>query len=336
MNILLTGGAGYIGSHTAVVLIQAGHEVVLLDNFCNSDPSVLERLAKIVEKPIPCIEADVRDTDLVEKVLREYQIDAVIHFAGLKSVAESATDPILYYENNVSGSISLVRAMQKAHIKTIVFSSSACVYGDPVYLPYDEKQPTNPMNTYGWTKLQVEQILKSVADSDPQWAISCLRYFNPVGAHESGLIGENPNGIANNLMPYIVKVASGELPHLTVYGNDYDTIDGTGVRDYIHVMDLAEGHLAALNYLKVHPGFDVVNLGTGNGSSVLQVIASYEKASGKTLEYNFGKRREGDLAEYFGDASKARENYGWVAKRDLDKMSEDLENWRKSTDSAEL
>ena len=324
MHILLTGGAGYIGSHTAVVLIQAGHEVVLLDNFCNSDPSVLERLAKIVGKPVPRIEADVRDTDIVEKVLREYQIDAVIHFAGLKSVGESATDPILYYENNVCGSVSLIKAMQKANIKTIVFSSSACVYGDPVYLPYDEEHPTNPMNTYGWSKLQVEQILKSLADSDPEWAISCLRYFNPVGAHESGLIGENPNGIPNNLMPYIVKVALGELPYLTVYGNDYDTMDGTGVRDYIHVMDLAEGHLAALNYLKVNQGFDVINLGTGEGSSVLQAIASYEKASGKSLPYQIGERRAGDLAEYFGDAARAKEIYEWVAKRDLDKMCKDL------------
>jgi UDP-glucose 4-epimerase len=323
VNILLTGGAGYIGSHTAVVLIQAGHEVVLLDNFCNSDPSVLERLAKIVGKPVPCIEADVRDTDIVEKVLREYQVDAVIHFAGLKSVAESATDPILYYENNVCGSVSLIKAMQKANVKTIVFSSSACVYGDPVYLPYDEEHPTNPMNTYGWSKLQVEQILKSLADSDPGWAISCLRYFNPVGAHESGLIGESPNGIPNNLMPYIVKVASGELPYLTVYGNDYDTIDGTGVRDYIHVMDLAEGHLAALNFLKTNNGFDVVNLGTGYGSSVLQVITAYEKASSKPLAYKFGKRRDGDLPEYFGDTKKAKLEFGWATKRNLYDICQD-------------
>ena len=328
MNILLTGGAGYIGSHTAIVLIQAGHEVVLLDNFCNSDPSVLERLTKIIGKPVSCIEGDVRDIDLVEKVLREYQVDAVIHFAGLKSVAESATDPILYYENNVCGSVSLIKAMQNADVKTIVFSSSACVYGDPVYLPYDEVHPTNPMNTYGWSKLQVEQILKSLADSDPEWAISCLRYFNPVGAHESGLIGENPNGIPNNLMPYIVKVASGELPYLTIYGNDYDTIDGTGVRDYIHVMDLAEGHLAAIHYLKTNTGFDVINLGTGEGSSVLQAIASYEKASGKSLYYQFGQRRAGDLSKYYGEVKKAKEHLGWITKRNLDVMCRDLHKWQ--------
>ena len=262
--------------------------MVLLDNFCNSDPSVLVRLAKIVEKPVSCIEGDIRDTNLVEKVLREYRVDAVIHFAGLKSVAESATNPILYYENNVCGSVSLIKAIQNADVKTIVFSSSAFVYGDPVYLPYDEEHPTNPMNTYGWSKLQVEQILKSLADSDPEWATSCLRYFNPIGAHESGLIGENPNGIPNNLMLYIVKIASGALPYLTIYGNDYDTIDGTGVRDYIHVMDLAEGHLAALNYLKTNTRFDVINLGAGEGSSVLQVIVSYERASGKMLPCQLG------------------------------------------------
>lgn len=225
--------------------------------------------------------------------------------------------------------MSLIKAMQNADVKTIVFSSSACVYGDPVYLPYDEEHPTNPMNTYGWSKLQVEQILKSVAESDPTWAVSCLRYFNPVGAHESGLIGENPNGIPNNLMPYILKVASGELPYLTIYGNDYDTIDGTGVRDYIHVMDLAEGHLAALNYSKINTRFDVINLGAGEGISVLQVIASYESASGKILPYQFGERRSGDLAEYFGDVKKAKELLNWVAKRDLDKMSQDLLGWQK-------
>jgi len=328
VNILLTGGAGYIGSHTAVVLIQAGHEVVLLDNFCNSDPSVLERLATIVGKPVSCIEGDVRDTDLVEKVLREYKLDAVIHFAGLKSVAESATDPILYYENNVCGSVSLIKAMQNAKVKKIVFSSSACVYGDPVYLPYDEEHPTKPMNTYGWSKLQVEQILKSIADSDPEWAVSCLRYFNPAGAHESGLIGENPNGIPNNLMPYILKVAAGELPYLTIYGNDYNTIDGTGVRDYIHVMDLAEGHLAGLRYIKANAGFDVINLGTGKGTSVLQVIKSFEKAIDRKLLYQFGSRRDGDLSEYFGDVKKAKDNLNWAANRDLDHMCQTLSYWQ--------
>ena len=328
MNILLTGGAGYIGSHTAVVLIQAGHEVVLLDNFCNSDPSVLERLAQIVGKKVPCIEGDILDTQLVEKVLREYGVDAVIHFAGLKSVAQSATDPIAYYENNVCGSVSLVRAMQQANVKTLVFSSSACVYGDPVYLPYDEMHPTHPTKTYGWTKLQVEQILRSLADSDSEWAISCLRYFNPVGAHDSGLIGESPNGIPNNLMPYIIQVASGQLPHLTIYGNDYDTIDGTGVRDYIHVMDLAEGHLAALNYFISHRGWDVLNLGTGKGHSVLEVIAAYQKASGRALPHQVGGRRSGDLAAYYGEVTKAKNQLGWEVQRNLDTMCQDLYRWQ--------
>ena len=231
MNILLTGGAGYIGSHTAVVLSQAGHEVVLLDNFCNSQKSVLERLQKILGKALPCIDADVRDTDVVEKALREYKIDAVIHFAGLKSVAESVANPVLYYANNVQGSISLLQAMQKVSIKTFVFSSSATVYGEPQYLPYDENHPTNPINPYGQSKLQVEEILRDLTKSDENWKIVSLRYFNPVGAHESGFIGENPNGVPNNLMPYIAKVAAGELPCLSIFGDDYDTKDGTGERD---------------------------------------------------------------------------------------------------------
>ena len=246
MNILLTGGTGYIGSHTAVVLSQAGHEVVLLDNFCNSNPSVLERLRKVLSKALPCIEVDVRDTDIVEKVLREYKIDGVIHFAGLKAVGESVEKPIEYYANNVQGTISLLEAMKTVNVKTLVFSSSATVYGDPQYLPIDEDHPTSATSAYGRSKLHIEEMLKDVANSDSEWKIICLRYFNPVGAHESGLIGEYPNGIPNNLTPYIAQVVTGKLPYLNIYGNDYPTIDGTGVRDYIHVMDLAEGHLAAI------------------------------------------------------------------------------------------
>ena len=321
MNILLTGGAGYIGSHTAVVLSQAGHEVVLLDNFCNSNPSVLERLQKILGKALPFIEADVRDTDVVERVLREYKIDAVIHFAGLKAVSESVANPILYYANNVQGSISLFQAMQKVGIKTLVFSSSATVYGEPQYLPYDENHPTKPMNPYGQSKLQVEEILRDLAASDPEWKIASLRYFNPVGAHESGLIGEDPSGIPNNLMPYVAKVASGELPHLNIYGDDYETRDGTGERDYIHVMDLAEGHLSALLYLnETENCFQVINLGTGKPISVLELVGAFEKVSGQKIKKIFTKKRRGDLPVYFALADKATNILRWQAHRDVRDM----------------
>ena len=318
MNILLTGGAGYIGSHTAVVLSQAGHEVVLLDNFCNSRKSVLERLQKILGKVLPCVEGDVRDTALVTKTLQDYKIDAVIHFAGLKAVGESVEKPIEYYANNVQGSISLLKAMQLTNVKTLVFSSSATVYGDPQYLPIDENHPTSATNAYGRSKLHIEEMLKDVANSDPSWKIICLRYFNPVGAHESGLIGEDPNGIPNNLMPYIAQVASGNLPHLNVYGKDYPTPDGTGVRDYIHVMDLAEGHLAALNYAKKHQGWDAINLGTGKGISVMQILKSFEYASQKKLVYKVENRREGDVASCYSNAKKALNYLGWHAKRNID------------------
>lgn len=328
MNILLTGGAGYIGSHTAVVLSQAGHEVVLLDNFCNSRKSVLERLEKILDKALPCIKADVRDTDVVEKVLRENKIDAVIHFAGLKAVGESGEKPIEYYANNVQGSISLLQAMQKVDIKTLVFSSSATVYGEPQYLPYDENHPTKPMNPYGQSKLQVEEILRDLAASDPEWRIVSLRYFNPVGAHESGLIGEDPNGIPNNLMPYVARVASGELPHLNIFGDDYETRDGTGERDYIHIMDLAEGHMASLDFLKDHAGLEIINLGTGTPSSVFDLVSSFEKASNKNLEKMVVKRRPGDLPIYYAKASKAADLLGWKAMRNLDQMCQSVWHWQ--------
>lgn len=331
MNILLTGGAGYIASHTAVVLSQAGHEVVLLDNFCNSNSSVLERLQKILGKVLPCIDADVRNTDVVEKVLREYKIDAVIHFAGLKAVGESVANPVLYYANNVHGSISLLQAMQKAGVKALVFSSSATVYGEPQYLPYDEDHPTKPMNPYGQSKLQVEEILRDLAASDPEWKIASLRYFNPVGAHESGLIGENPNGIPNNLMPYVAKVASGELPYLNIFGDDYETRDGTGERDYIHVMDLAEGHLAALNFLPKQKGLHIFNLGTGNSISVFELVRSFEQASGKKIKYQVDGRRTGDLPKYFAKPNKACNHLAWKARRDLDNMCQSVWQWQLMT-----
>ena len=324
MNILLTGGAGYIGSHTAVVLFQAGHGVVLLDNFCNSNPSVLERLKIILGKALPCIEGDVRDTDVVEKVLREYKIDAVIHFAGLKAVGEAVANPILYYANNVQGSISLLQAMQKAGVKTLVFSSSATVYGGPQYLPYDESHPTKPMNPYGQSKLQVEEILRDLAASDAGWKITSLRYFNPVGAHESGLIGEDPNGIPNNLMPYVAKVASGELPHLNIFGDDYETRDGTGERDYIHVMDLADGHMAALEFLQRATDFETVNLGTGKPTSVIDLIEAFEKVIGKKLKRVVTQRRLGDLPCYYASVEKAKTHLDWRASRSIEDACKDV------------
>lgn len=331
MNILLTGGTGYIGSHTAVLLSQAGHEVVLLDNFCNSSSSVLERLQKILGKALPCIEADVRNTDAIEKVLHEYKIDAVIHFAGLKAVGESVANPVLYYANNVQGSISLLQAMQKVGVKTLVFSSSATVYGEPQYLPYDEYHPTKPMNPYGQSKLQTEEILRDLAVSDPEWRIASLRYFNPVGAHESGLIGEDPNGIPNNLMPYLAMVASGELPHLNIFGDDYETRDGTGERDYIHVMDLAEGHKAAIFYLvNSGPGLEVINLGTGESVSVLKLVSTYEEVIGRNIKRVVSEKRPGDLPSYYAQANKARKLLQWSARYSIKDMCETTERFTLS------
>lgn len=323
MNILLTGGAGYIGSHAAVLLSESGHEVVLLDNFCNSNPGVLVSLQKILGKTLPCIQSDIRDTDVVEKVLREYKIDAVIHFAGLKAVGESVANPILYYANNVQGTISLLQAMQKVNVKTLVFSSSATVYGSPQYLPYDEDHPTKPMNPYGQSKLQIEEILQDLSASDSEWKISSLRYFNPVGAHESGLIGENPNGTPNNLMPCIAKVASGVLPHLNIFGDDYETRDGTGERDYIHVMDLAAGHISALSLCeKVEEGYHVINLGVGRPISVLEIISTFEKISGRKIKKVVTKRRCGDLPVYYAKVDKAKNVLKWQACRSLLDMCE--------------
>ena len=329
MNILLTGGAGYIGSHTAVVLANAGYGVVLFDNFCNSHQSVSKRINKITNQDIPCIEGDVRNTQLLIKILTDFKIDAVIHFAGLKAVGESNQEPLKYYDNNVGGSISLLEAMQQAKVRTIIFSSSATVYGEPQYLPYDEQHPLKPINAYGRTKLQVEEILQDLAQSDSSWRIALLRYFNPVGAHESGLIGEDPNDIPNNLMPYVMQVASGKLPHLNIFGNDYDTTDGTGERDYIHVMDLAEGHLAALNYLKKNSGCEIFNLGSGSPISVLELIASYERASGKQIPTKIAPRRNGDLSIYYAKADKAKEILWWSPNRALTEICFDASKWQE-------
>jgi UDP-glucose 4-epimerase len=325
-NILLTGGAGYIGSHTAVVLSKADYNVVILDNFCNSDPGVLGRLKKIIVKELPCIDGDVRNTSLVGKVLQEHQIDAVIHFAGLKAVGESVQKPIEYYANNVHGTISLLEAMQLSQVKKLVFSSSATVYGDPQYLPIDEEHPLSATNAYGRSKLHVEEMLKDVARSNKSWKIACLRYFNPVGAHESGLIGEDPDGIPNNLVPYISQVAIGRLERLAVYGNDYPTPDGTGLRDYIHVMDLAEGHSAALDYLDAtQSGWECINLGAGRGYTVLEVMAAFEKASHRKIPFKIADRRPGDIAACYALAEKAKKLLSWEATRTIDEMC--LSGW---------
>lgn len=329
MNILLTGGTGYIGSHTAVVLTQAGHRVVLYDNFCNSQPDVVQRLEKITGHPITLVEGDVRDTALLTETLKTHAIAAVIHFAGLKAVGESVAKPIDYYANNVQGTISLLQAMVATDVKTVVFSSSATVYGDPQYLPIDEEHTTSATNPYGRSKLHIEEILADVAKTDSTWRIACLRYFNPVGAHESGLIGEDPSGIPNNLMPYVAQVATGKLPYLNIFGNDYPTPDGTGVRDYIHVMDLAEGHLAALNYLSTqHSALSTFNLGTGQGNSVLEVVKAFEAASGKLVPYQIAPRRSGDIATCYAKADKAAKQLGWRANRTLEVMCASTWHWQ--------
>ncbi len=330
MKVLLTGGAGYIGSHTAVALCGAGHEAVLFDNFSNSRRDVVERLERIVGHRVAVVEGDVRDTGLLQRVLRDQEIGAVIHFAGLKSVGESAEKPLEYYTNNLQGTLSLLAAMRATGVDTLVFSSSATVYGEPEYLPLDEAHPTSATNPYGRTKLQIEEILADVGRADAALKIACLRYFNPVGAHESGLIGESPNGIPNNLMPYIAQVAAGKLTHLNVFGADYDTPDGTGVRDYIHVVDLAEGHLAALEYLAEHgPGDYTFNLGTGHGTSVLQLADAFAKASGKAIPRKVAPRRPGDVAACYAKTEKARDELGWTAKRGLAEMCEST--WRFQT-----
>lgn len=329
MNILLTGGAGYIGSHVAVTLSEAGHQVVLLDNFSNSQKYVLERLGKILGDSLLFIEGDVRNTYLVANSLQSYKIDYVIHFAGLKAVGESVKSPIEYYSNNVKGSISLLEAMQFTNIKNLVFSSSATVYGDPHYLPIDENHPTCAKNAYGRSKLHIEEMLKNISESDSEWKISCLRYFNPVGAHDSGLLGDDSGCRPNNLMPYLAQVALGDLPCLNIFGNDYDTSDGTGVRDYIHVMDLAQGHMAAISYLNSNSGFHVFNLGTGNGVSVLELVKVFEEISDRSIPLKFTARRPGDVASCYAKAEKANLLLGWQANRTINDMCASAWNFQK-------
>lgn len=326
MNILLTSDAGYIGSHCEVALSESGHQVVLLDNFCNSHPSVLVRLEKILGAAPLCVNADVRDTDVVEKVLQENKIDAVIHVTGLKAVGDSVVNPLEYCENNVKDSISLLEAMKKAGVAVLAFSSSATVNGMSEYLPYDEEYPTHPMNPYGRSKLQVEEILRDLSASDPNWKIASLRYFNPVVAHQSGPIGKDPIGIPNNLMPYVAKVAAGDISHLNIFGTDYETKDGTGERDYIHVMDLEEGHLAALNYIQNNCGMHVFNLGTGNPISVLELVHAFENASSKKIPIKMIDRGDGDLPIYYAKAELANNKLKWIISRDLGSMC--LDAWR--------
>jgi len=320
MNILLTGGAGYIGSHVAVVLADDSHKIVLYDNLCNSQRDIIDRLEEITGQQLTFVEGDVRDTSYLTQSLREYDIDVVVHFAGFKAVGESVEKPIDYYANNVQGTISLLQVMQSVGVKSLVFSSSATVYGDPQYLPLDEKHPTSATNPYGRCKLHIEEMLADISRSDESWRIACLRYFNPVGAHPSGLVGENPNGIPNNLMPYIAQVAVGKLPSLNIFGDDYPTTDGTGVRDYIHVMDLAEGHLAALDYLVKHTGWYAFNLGTGRGYSVLEMVKSFERVTGQSIPYKIANRRPGDIATCYAKANKAEEHLAWKARWTLDDM----------------
>jgi len=318
MNVLLTGGTGYLGSHTAVTLSDIGHTVVLLDNLTNSSACVPDSLREITGASLPFIEADVGSTEAVASVLKKYEINAVIHFAGQKSVSRSVNQPIEYYRNNICGTLSLLSAMSEAGVKTLVFSSSATVYGNPVYLPFDENHETRPINPYGRTKLHAETMMQDLVNADSDWRIVCLRYFNPVGAHESALIGDNPTGVPDNLMPYIARVASGQIDILNIFGCDYPTVDGTGVRDYIHVMDAAEGHVAALSFLELRNGWFAMNLGSGKGLSVLEVIKSFEKAHKKPIPYRFMPRRDGDIAEFYADPSLAHDLLGWKAKRSID------------------
>ena len=323
-KILVTGGAGFIGSHTCVELLNSGYEIVVLDNFSNSKPEALNRIKTITGKDFSFYEADLLNLADVEKVFEENEIDAVIHFAGLKAVGESVQKPVEYYHNNITGTLMLIQAMRKYNCKKIVFSSSATVYGVNNPAPYVETMPTNTStNPYGYTKVMIEQILKDVYVADNEWSIALLRYFNPIGAHKSGLLGEDPNGIPNNLFPYIAQVASGKLECLGVFGDDYDTPDGTGIRDYIHVVDLATGHLNAVKYVLDHNGVEAVNLGTGKGSSVFDVLHAFEKACGKTLPYQVKPRRAGDIATCYADTTKAKELLGWEAKYQLDEMAAD-------------
>ena len=328
MRVLVTGGAGYIGSHTVVQLLDAGHDVVVIDDHSNSDPAVVDRIAEITGRPVDMRVVDLLDEDALTAVLLETRADAVMHFAGLKAVGESVEQPERYYRTNVGGTLNLVRAMTAADVRTIVFSSSATVYGDPERVPITEDAPLSGTNPYGWSKLMIEQILRDVHVADPTWRVALLRYFNPVGAHGSGRIGEDPQGIPNNLVPYIAQVASGRRELLSVFGDDYPTPDGTGVRDYIHVVDLAAGHLAALDALESGGGCHAWNLGTGTGHSVLEVVDAFRRASGREIPYKLVDRRPGDVAISLADPGRAQRDLGWRAERGLDEMCADTWRWQ--------
>ena len=326
MAVLVTGGAGYIGSHTCVELLNAGRDIVVLDNFCNSKPEMLDKIKTITGKDFPFYQVDLLDREGVARVFAEQKIDSVIHFAGLKAVGESVSIPLNYYHNNITGTLILCEEMQKAGCKRMAFSSSATVYGMHNTVPFHEDMPLSATNPYGFTKLFIEQILTDLHTSDPEWSVALLRYFNPIGAHESGMIGEEPNGIPNNLFPYVMQVATGRLQQLSVYGDDYDTPDGTGVRDYIHVVDLAIGHLKALEYIEDKTGVETINLGSGIGCSVLGLVKAFEKASGKPVPYKVVARRPGDIASCWADPSKAKKLLGWQTTRSVDDMC--VDGWR--------
>lgn len=331
--ILVSGGAGYIGSHTCVALAQAGHELLIVDNLCNSSVDVIDRLAQISGIRPSFIKGDIRDAALLDSIFVRCRITAVMHFAGLKAVGESAVMPLDYYDNNVNGTLQLLAAMHRADVNIFVFSSSATVYGDPAAVPIREDFPCSATNPYGRSKLMIENVLADVYHASPQWRIARLRYFNPVGAHESGLIGEDPRGTPNNLMPFVAQVAAGRREFLNVWGNDYPTVDGTGVRDFIHVVDLAEGHVAALNVLNTRGGLLTVNLGTGQGYSVLEVVRAFEQASGQSVPYKIAPRRTGDVAQCWADPSLALELMGWKAGRGLNQMCADAWRWQRSAAS---
>ena len=331
MRVLLCGGAGFIGSHSAVEFLNAGYDVTVLDNFINSSPEAIRRVEKITGKQVTLVEGDAADHDTVAKVFADEEIFCVIHYAGLKAVGESVEQPVRYYRNNLDTTLTILECMKEAGVKNIVFSSSATVYGEVNEPPYTEDMPRGACtNPYGWTKSMLEQILSDMQKADPEWNVILLRYFNPIGAHKSGRIGENPNGIPNNLMPYITQVAVGKLPQLSVYGNDYDTHDGTGVRDYIHVVDLAIGHVKALKKISEKAGLKIYNLGTGHGYSVLDVVNAFVEATGQKVPYVIKERRPGDIATCYADATKAKEELGWVAERELKEMCEDSWRWQSN------
>ena len=328
MRVLVTGGAGYIGSHTCVELLEAGHEVFVVDNLCNGHEAALERVRGITNRELQFTNADIRDANSLNEIFNTFKPDAVIHFAGLKAVGESVADPVKYYDVNVGGSISLLTAMSKAECNNIVFSSSATVYGEPQYLPYDEKHPTNPVNPYGRTKLIIENIINDWTKVDKERKGTILRYFNPVGAHESGQIGEEPIGIPNNLMPYIAQVAVGRRECLNIFGNDYETRDGTGARDYIHVVDLALAHVSALNQDKIN-NFEIFNIGGGEGTTVFELLKIFEETCGVTIKFKYLPRREGDLAAFWADSSKAFEKMSWQPQRNINNICEDTWRWHE-------